>query len=116
MFQAKEPATFAPGDLLTGRYHFRERTGSGGFGDVYRGYDSLLERDVAIKIARPDPTLAGRTEFAVDMEMALEEARAASALSHPNIITIHDIIQNHEAMQRLGAEAGISPGKSSGKA
>ncbi len=69
-----------------GRYQLRERLGAGGMGEVFRAWDWELERDVAVKfISGPcasDPARLGR--FAA-------EARAASALNHPNILTIHDV-------------------------
>src|SRR3954466_3810461 len=59
--------------------------GSGGMSDVYRARDSRLNRDVAIKVltnAGADPLRQRR--FA-------DEARAASALNHPNILTVYDV-------------------------
>ena len=60
--------------------------GEGGMGVVYRGYDTKLGRSVAIKVLR-QPSV--ETDTAVDR--FLREGRAASALNHPNIVTIHDI-------------------------
>src|SRR5215831_15593077 len=71
-----------------GRYELREHIGSGGMGEVYRARDHDLHRDVAIKFLpeqfASDPTRLGR--FAL-------EARTASSLNHPNIVTIHEIGQ-----------------------
>jgi eukaryotic-like serine/threonine-protein kinase len=74
-----------PGASL-GPYRIETLIGSGGMGEVYRARDTRLDRDVAIKIL-PDEVRADagrRSRFE-------REARAASALNHPNIITIHDI-------------------------
>src|SRR6516225_7698024 len=55
-------------------------------GVVYRAHDEVLERDVALKVVGKD-TAAEKSS----REHLLDEARAASALSHPNICTIHEI-------------------------
>jgi serine/threonine protein kinase len=69
-----------------GPYEITAQIGAGGMGEVYRARDTRLERDVALKILRPDLTAddARRRRF-------LQEARAASALNHANIVTIHEI-------------------------
>ncbi len=71
-------------------YEVVESLGAGGMGEVYRARDSRLGRDVAIKVLPPDRTLdeTSRRRFQ-------HEAMAASALNHPNIITIYEI--NSEA-------------------
>src|SRR5258706_16189064 len=69
------------------QYQFLEKLGAGGMGEIYKAQDTRLNRFVAIKVlpaemsADPDR----RRRF-------LQEAQAASALNHPNIITIHDIL------------------------
>ncbi|HEY0428331.1 MAG TPA: protein kinase [Pyrinomonadaceae bacterium] len=71
-----------------GRYNIREKIGSGGMGEVYLATDEKLNRSVALKVLLP--------EFCCDAERVERfklEARAASALNHPNIITIHEIDQ-----------------------
>ena len=68
-----------------GHYQIEAVVGSGGMGEVYRASDNRLDRKVAIKALRAGHQLR---EHAWQL---LEEARAASALNHPNIITIHDI-------------------------
>src|SRR5580704_18820097 len=72
------------GDKL-GPYEILAPLGAGGMGAVYRGRDTRLARDVAIKIL-PErfPTPGARERF-------LREARACSALSHPNICAIYDL-------------------------
>ena len=74
-----------PGSKL-GHYEVLSPIGAGAMGEVYRAKDLKLGRDVAIKVLPQ--------EFASDSERLRrfgQEARAASALNHPNIITIHDI-------------------------
>jgi tetratricopeptide (TPR) repeat protein len=69
-----------------GRYELLSRLGAGGMGEVFRARDHDLHRDVALKFLperfAADPVRLGR--FA-------QEARAASSLNHPNIVTIHEI-------------------------
>jgi eukaryotic-like serine/threonine-protein kinase len=69
-------------------YAIDGRLGEGGMGTVYRARDTLLKRTVAIKVlASSDPESARRL---------LHEARAASALNHPNIVTIYAVEQQDE--------------------
>src|SRR5262245_12496060 len=69
-----------------GHYQVQSLLGAGGIGEIYLAEDTRLGRKVAIKLLPPEFTAdAGRVRrFA-------QEARAASALNHPNIITIHEI-------------------------
>ena len=75
----------APGSVL-GHYRIEEKLGEGAFGSVFRGEDVRLHRKVAVKVLHPrgadDAEAWGRL---------LEEARAASALHHPNICSIYDV-------------------------
>jgi hypothetical protein len=69
------------------QYQFLEKLGSGGMGEIYKAQDTRLNRFVAIKVlttaSAGDPDR--RRRF-------MQEAQAASALNHPNIITIHDVL------------------------
>jgi serine/threonine protein kinase len=70
-----------------GRYDIIKLVGRGSTGDVYAGHDRELERTVALKFMS--------VEFAataVAAESFIREARAASALNHPNIVTVHEVI------------------------
>ena len=71
----------SPGSRL-GPYDVQSRLGGGGMGEVWKAYDAKLQRTVAIKILHDTDDAAGRI---------LAEARAASALNHPHICTIHDV-------------------------
>ena len=71
---------------ILGHYRVLEKIGSGGMGEVYRASDERLGRDVAIKILKP--SLANDQDCLRRFE---QEARAAAALSHPNIVAIYDI-------------------------
>jgi non-specific serine/threonine protein kinase len=69
-----------------GHYQVQSLLGAGGMGEVYLARDPRLERAVAVKILPPD--LAGDADR---MQRFTREAKAASALNHPNVATIHDI-------------------------
>ena len=71
--------SLTPGTRL-GQYELLEQLGTGGMGAVYKAHDPTLQRTVAIKVlAKQDEDASARL---------LQEARAASALDHPNICTI----------------------------
>ena len=69
---------------ICGRYEVLEKLGAGGMGEVYRARDLQLERFVALKILRADR--------GGERERFLREARAASGLQHPHIVTVHDVV------------------------
>jgi len=69
-----------------GHYRILEKIGAGGMGEVYRAHDEQLDRDVALKVL-PAHTLTDETARA----RLLREARAAAALNHPHICTIHEV-------------------------
>ena len=71
---------------ILGHYRVLEKIGSGGMGEVYRASDERLGRDVALKMLKP--SLAHDQDRLRRFE---QEARAAAALSHPNIVAIYDI-------------------------
>ena len=71
---------------VLGHYRVLEKIGSGGMGEVYRASDQRLGRDVALKILKP--SLSHDQDRLRRFE---QEARAAAALSHPNIVAIFDI-------------------------
>src|SRR5688572_8993649 len=75
----------APGTTL-GHYEIRSKIGAGGMGEVYLAQDTKLDRKVALKILPPDVT-----NDAQRLRRFVQEAKAVSALNHPNIITIHQI-------------------------
>src|SRR5262249_7549060 len=81
----------APGSKL-GPYEVISVIGAGGMGEVYKARDSRLDRLVAVKIL-PAAFLASPDRN----QRLIQEAHAASALNHPNIVTIHDIGQQDGA-------------------
>src|SRR6478672_10911757 len=72
------------------QYRIDGLLGRGGMGEVYRAFDTTLNRPVALKMLRQ-----GR-ETIPAIERFLREARAASALNHPNIVTVHEIGQTDD--------------------
>ena len=69
------------------RFHVESRLGRGGMGDVYKAFDTVLRRTVAVKTLTP-----GRVEPEA-IERLQREARACARLAHPDIVTIHDVLQ-----------------------
>src|SRR5512133_331171 len=78
-------SALAPGTRF-GAYEIIERLGAGGMGEVYRARDTRLGREVAIKTI----TL-GRGSHSDAVQRFEQEARAASSLNHPNIVTIYEL-------------------------
>lgn len=78
-------STIDPGTTFA-HYRILGPLGAGGMGEVYKAYDTSLERTIAIKILPPQ--LVKNEER---LRRFIQEARAASSLSHPHIITIHEI-------------------------
>ena len=75
----------APG-LKLGRYELAASIGAGGMGEVYRAHDARLGRDVAVKIIS-----ASLAQDAGRVHRFEQEARAAAALNHPNILAVYDV-------------------------
>jgi len=73
-----------------GRYVVLEAIGAGGMGEVWAAYDPKLDRKVALKMLR---TRFGTTreQLEINKERLLREAKALAQLSHPNIVTVHDV-------------------------
>ena len=77
------------GTVLGGRYRLVELLGQGGMATIYRAHDSQLDRDVAVKLLRPeygrDPDFGSRFR---------QEAKNAASLNHPNIVSVFDYGQD----------------------
>ena len=82
-----------------GRYEILEKLGEGGMGVLYRARDTRLSRTVALKLLHGDALVDPnrRARF-------VREARAASALSHPNIVTVYDIDETADGVQCIAME------------
>ncbi len=73
--------------ILNGRYELVAQQGSGGMSIIYRALDRALGRTVAVKVLRPSLI----TQDAGFLERFRDEARSVARLSHPNIVTVHDV-------------------------
>ncbi|NEB39593.1 serine/threonine protein kinase [Streptomyces sp. SID14515] len=85
--------------MIDGRFTLVERLGSGGMGMVWRARDEALHRDVALKEVRPpDPALAEYDPEGARTLRArvLREARALARVDHPNVVTVHHIVDPGE--------------------
>lgn len=82
------------GQVIDGQYELLEEIGSGGMGKVYRARDFTLTRDVAIKVLHGTSGPASEDR----RRRFIQEARAASGINHPNIITIHRILQENDTV------------------
>ena len=74
------------GKRLDGRYEFKELIGIGGMANVYKAYDIVEQKDVAIKILKEE--FLGNEEF---VKRFRNESKAVATLSHPNIVRIFDV-------------------------
>jgi serine/threonine protein kinase len=76
--------------VVAGRYRLRRQLGQGAMGTVWEAYDEFLHRTVSVKEVLLPPGVPD--EQAAELrERTLREARAIAALSHPNVITLHDV-------------------------
>jgi serine/threonine protein kinase len=76
--------------VVAGRYRLRRRLGQGAMGTVWEAFDEFLRRPVAVKEVLLPPGLP-EGHAAELRERTLREARAIAALSHPNVVTLHDV-------------------------
>jgi eukaryotic-like serine/threonine-protein kinase len=99
LLQSSRPHVTLSSGTKLGHYEIQSLLGAGGMGEVYRGRDPRLGRDVAVKILphffSEDPERLRRFE---------QEARAAAALSHPNILAIYDVGTTDEGISYVVSE------------
>ncbi|ANP56246.1 serine/threonine protein kinase [Streptomyces griseochromogenes] len=81
------------GRLVAGRYLLVERVGSGGMGTVWRAEDKLLGRHVAVKKLHIPPHLHDDEVHRL-YERTRREARSAARITHPNVIVVHDVVDD----------------------
>ncbi|HSA48545.1 MAG TPA: serine/threonine-protein kinase, partial [Yinghuangia sp.] len=79
--------------LVAERYRLAEMLGRGGMGTVWRAYDTVLDRTVAVKEVRVPDDLDD-DERARRSARAMREVRAAALVSHPNVVVVHDVVED----------------------
>src|ERR1051326_6684894 len=106
---------FVIGQLL-GHCRIVAKIGEGGMGVVYRAYDEVLHRDVAVKVLNKEDRIDSSGS-----QLLLHEARASSSLSHPNICTIHEVgetdgdlyivmeLVEGKSLHAMSADVGLPP-------
>ncbi|MEV0149639.1 MULTISPECIES: protein kinase [unclassified Nonomuraea] len=82
------------GRRIAGRYQLQEPIGKGGMGIVWRAYDELLDREVAVKEVRYAAALGDEVQLL--NRRTMREARAAARFEHPNVIVVHDVIEEDD--------------------
>ena len=90
---------FSKGDKINDRYEIIKLIGEGGMANVYLAYDTILERNVAVKVLRGD--LADDEKFVRRFQ---REALSASSLSHPNIVEMYDVGEDDGNYYRLSGQ------------
>src|SRR5450756_1122270 len=80
----------SPGEVLNGRYRLEKRLGEGAMGSVWRAYDPVLERLVAVKELITNRS--GGEPLEIRLERVRREALALAKIEHPAVVTIHDLI------------------------
>ncbi|KOT26657.1 serine/threonine protein kinase [Streptomyces rimosus subsp. rimosus] len=79
--------------MVAGRYRLVEEIGRGGMGTVWRSYDELLGRQVAVKRLHVSPQLEP-DELARRNERTRREAQSAARINHPNVVSVHDVVDD----------------------
>ena len=88
------------GRLVAGRYRLTELIGRGGMGTVWRADDELLGRQVAVKKLRVPPQLHDDERERL-YERTRREARSAARIAHPNVVVVHDVVEDEGLFDRV---------------
>ena len=86
-------APIVTGHVVAGRYRLISALGNGGMGTVWLAEDDVLSRQVAVKEVSPPADMTDH-ERELLRERTLHEARTAARLSHPNVVTIYDVVED----------------------
>ena len=86
-------AELREGIVISKRYELRRLVGSGGFGQVWYGFDKKLQREIAIK-----RLLSKGFRSSEDRDEIMEEARKIASLSHPNIVSVYDVLPHDKEL------------------
>ena len=101
-----QPKKIVPAPIKFGRYEIATEIGSGSMGKVYKAFDPLIERTVALKTIRMDIKGEQQSDFEARF---FREAKSAGRLNHPNIVTIYDVGESGDsayiAMEYLHGES-----------
>lgn len=93
-----------PSGTKLGRYEIRSKIGAGGMGEVYLAEDTKLDRQVALKILPNE--VSGHEDR---VRRFVREAKAASALNHPNILTVYEIGETEDGTNYIATELWGDP-------
>lgn len=94
------------GRLVAGRYRLTEQIGRGGMGTVWRAGDEVLDRQVAVKRLHVQPHLSS-DDLVTLYERTRREARSAARIAHPNVIVVHDVVDDHVVGQADSTSGGV---------
>jgi serine/threonine protein kinase len=98
------------GRLVAGRYRLTEQIGRGGMGTVWRAEDEVLGRQVALKRLHIQPHLSP-DDLATLYERTRREARSAARVAHPNVIVVHDVVDDTDDSGAGGSGATAESGR-----
>jgi tetratricopeptide (TPR) repeat protein/TolB-like protein len=96
-------STFAPGDVLSGRFRVERFIARGGMGEVYAAHDSTLDTEIAVKTIRPEIARHSSAQ-----QRFLREIQLARRVTHPNICRIFDLFEHTPPRDAAGSPAPTS--------